>query len=126
MLNVVGLAFQGLILSWFMKLEKACGCSAGWQRSYIKYYALGSILLLLLAAAGNQLKNKALAGALVGAGLVNIYAILTYIPRMKYWGCSCAESGDHGYDFREDFIYWWTLVGTMVMIFTMTMILLRV
>lgn len=126
MLNVVGLAFQGLILSWVMKLEKACGCSAGWQRSYIKYYALGSILLLLLAAAGNQLKNKALAGALVGAGLVNIYAILTYIPRMKYWGCSCAESGDHGYDFREDFIYWWTLVGTMVMIFTMTMILLRV
>ena len=125
MINVVGLALQGLVLSWIMKLEKGCGCSVAWQRTYIKYYSVGAIVLMLAAAAGTQVKSKALAGALVGAGLVNIYAILTYIPHMKYWGCSCAERGSHGYDFREDFIYWWTLIATLVMIFVMTSTLLN-
>jgi hypothetical protein len=125
MINVVGLAFQGVVLSWVMKLEKACGCSERWQRSYIKWYAIASILLVIAAAAGAQIKNKALMGLLAGAGLVNIYAILSYIPKLKYWGCSCASSGDHGYDFREDFIYWWTLVGTLLMLFFATSALLR-
>ena len=117
MLNVVGVAFQGIVLSWIRKLESACGCSDRWQRTYMKFYALSAIILMFLLATGLTLKSKALMGALFGAGLVNMYAILTFIPTLKYNGCTCAYTGDHGPDFRQDFIYWWTLIGTLALLF---------
>ena len=101
MLNVVGLAVQGIALSWTLKLEKACGCSDRWQRDYIKWYAIAAIGMMIAAVAGVQIKNKVLAGAIFGASLVNMYAILTYIPKLNSTGCSCATDGD----WRDNFIY---------------------
>jgi hypothetical protein len=83
----------------------------------MKFYALSAIILMFLLATGLTLKSKALMGALFGAGLVNMYAILTFIPTLKYNGCTCAYTGDHGADFRQDFIYWWTLIGTLALLF---------
>jgi len=121
MLNLVGLAFQGIALSWILKIEKACGCSERWQRDYIKWYTIAAIVMMVAVAAGVQLKNKVLAGAILGAGLVNMYAILTFIPKLKKTGCSCATEND----FRDDFIYWWTVLGTLVMLFLVTSALFK-
>jgi hypothetical protein len=111
--NVVTLAAQGVVLSWILKMEQACSCSERWQRDYMKWYAMATILLAVVAIAGFRVKNPVLAGAAVGAGLVNIYAILTYIPKMTTVGCKCATEKD----WRDDFIYWWTIVGVAAAIF---------
>jgi len=121
MLNLVGLAFQGIILSWVLKIEKACGCSDRWQRDYIKWHSVAAIGLMIAVAAGMQIKNKALAGAILGASLVNMYAILTFIPKLNKTGCRCATEDD----WRDNFIYWWTVLGTLVILFLATSALLK-
>ena len=121
MLNLAGLAFQGIVLSWILKIEKVCGCSERWQRDYIKWYAIATIGMVIAVAAGLQIKNKALAGAFFGAGLVNMYAVLTYIPKLNKTGCSCATEND----WRDNFIYWWTVLGTLIMLFLVTSALFK-
>ena len=121
MLNLAGLAFQGIVLSWILKIEKVCGCSERWQRDYIKWYAIAAIGMMIAAVAGVQIKNKVLAGAIFGASLVNMYAILTYIPKLNSTGCSCATDGD----WRDNFIYWWTVLGTLIMLFLVTSALFK-
>ena len=121
MLNLAGLAFQGIVLSWILKLEKACGCSERWQRDYIKWYAIAAIGLMVAVAAGLGIKNKTLAGAILGAGIVNMYAILTFIPKLNKTGCTCATEND----WRDDFIYWWTVLGTLAVVFFATSALFK-
>lgn len=121
MLNLAGLAFQGIVLSWVLKIEKACGCSDRWQRDYMKWYSIGAMGLIIATAAGVQLKNKFLAGAILGAAFVNMYAILTFIPKLNNTGCSCATEKD----WRDNFIYWWTALATLVLAFLATSALFR-
>jgi hypothetical protein len=54
-----------------------------------------------------------LAGAAFGALLVNLYAILTYVPKMNTVGCKCATEND----WRDNFIYWWTLLSVALSAF---------
>lgn len=121
MLNLVGLAFQGIVLSWVLKIEKVCGCSDRWQRDYMKWYSIGAMGLIIATAAGVQLKNKFLAGAILGAAFVNMYAILTFIPKLNNTGCSCATKKD----WRDNFIYWWTVLATLVLAFLATSALFK-
>lgn len=112
--NGVGLAVQAIVLSWILKMEKSsCGCSERWQRDYMKWFAIANIVMAVLALAGLLFKNQMLAGAAFGALLVNLYAILTYIPKMNTVGCKCATEND----WRDNFIYWWTLVSVAMSAF---------
>lgn len=112
--NGVGLAVQAVVLSWILKMEKgSCGCSERWQRDYMKWFAIANIVMAVLALAGLRFKNKVLAGAAFGALLVNLYAILTYIPKMNTVGCKCATEND----WRDNFIYWWTLLSVALSAF---------
>jgi len=112
--NGVGLAVQAIVLSWVLKMEKSsCGCSERWQRDYIKWFAIANIVMAVLALAGLRFKNQILAGAAFGALLVNLYAILTYVPKMNTVGCKCATEND----WRDNFIYWWTLVSVALSAF---------
>lgn len=121
MLNLISLAFQGIVLSWILKIEKVCGCSDRWQRDYIKWHTIAAIGLMIAVVAGIQIKNKVLAGAILGAGLVNMYAILTFIPKLKKTGCSCATENE----WRDNFIYAWTILGTLALVFFATSALLK-
>jgi hypothetical protein len=76
---------------------------------------------MIAAAAGMQIKNKALAGAILGAALVNIYAVLTFIPKLNKTGCTCATEND----WRDNFIYWWAVLSTLVILFLATSALLK-
>jgi len=112
--NGVGLAVQAVVLSWILKMEKgSCGCSERWQRDYMKWFAIANIVMAVLALAGLRFKNQILAGAAFGALLVNLYAILTYIPKMNTVGCKCATEND----WRDNFIYWWTLLSVALSAF---------
>lgn len=112
--NGVGLAVQAIVLSWVLKMENSsCGCSERWQRDYMKWFAIANIVMAVLALAGLRFKNQILAGAAFGALLVNLYAILTYIPKMNTVGCKCATEND----WRDNFIYWWTLVSVAMSAF---------
>jgi len=121
MMNIIGLAFQGIILSWVLKIEKSCGCTDYWQRDYIKWHSVAAIGLMIAAAAGMQIKNKALAGAILGAALVNLYAVLTFITKLNKTGCTCATEND----WRDNFIYWWAVLATLIIVFLATSALLK-
>jgi hypothetical protein len=109
---IPGLVFQGIVLSWINKLEKKCECSADWRRDFIKYYSIVLIVYGLAGAARIQPKNFPLLIAIGLAGLVNIASFLSYIPDLKKKQCDCAIEND----WRDNFIFWWTLIGLILMI----------
>ena len=127
--NGLGLAVQAIVLSWILKIEKKCECSKDWRRDYIKYMSIISIALTFLIVflavfmrqqvtngimglGGRGVKAMGATAVLVAlAGLVNLAAILTYIPDLKKRGCECAIKDD----WRDNFIWWWMLIGTILM-----------
>jgi hypothetical protein len=109
---VPGLVIQGIVLSWINKLEKKCDCSVDWRRDFIKYHSILLVVLGLAGAAGLQPKNAILLVVLGLAGLVNLASILSYVPDLKKKQCDCAIEND----WRDNFIFWWTLIGLILMI----------
>jgi hypothetical protein len=113
--TAVGLVVQGIILSWILKIEKKCDCSKDWRRDYMKYFTLFNILFAFVILFMSQRVILALGPpgmAVIGAAaFVNMFAILTYIPSLKKRNCSCALENE----WRDNFIFWWTLIGALLM-----------
>jgi amino acid permease len=112
----LGLVVQGIVLSWILKIEKKCDCSKDWRRDFMKFYSIFSILfafvLMVLRERALLLINKPILGVLTAIGIVNLASILTYIPSLKKRECTCAIEDD----WRDNFIFWWTLIGLLLMI----------
>jgi hypothetical protein len=102
---VLGLGLQGIVLSWLHKLEKNCACSKDWRREYMKVYSYMGVAMTLFLLAG--MKHPLVLGIMIPAAIVNMYAVLSYIPKLKKEGCTCA-TGD---EWRDDFIFWWMAVS---------------
>lgn len=105
---VPALTFHGIVLSWVNKIESKCECSSEWRRDYIKYFSIVSVLLVIGTTFMRQ--NPVLgAAAMVWfiASLVNIGAILSYIPALRKKQCDCALEGD----WRDDAIFWWVIIA---------------
>jgi hypothetical protein len=129
LVNLIGtgttVAFNSIVLSWVLKIEKQCDCSKDWRREYIKYFSIISIAFSVLQAVSRQffvenvgkiLMSPLLPGVLAGvslfmvAGLVNMGSMLTYIPSLKKRKCNCARQND----WRDDFIFWF-MVSSLVL-----------
>lgn len=103
-----GLIINGIVLSWVSKIERQCECSRDWRRDVIKYVSIASLLQAIAVAARLRIPPVVLM-IMALAGLVYLYSILTYIPKLER-ECSCATE----YEWRDNFIFWWTLVGLMI------------
>jgi hypothetical protein len=115
---ITGLALQGIVLSWIFKLERQCNCSKDWRRDYIKLYSFASIAFIVTTFAKLRLPPVALM-TLGLAALVNVYAVLSYIPALKRNACTCAVEDD----WRDNFIYWWILLS---LVLSVVMILYKI
>jgi hypothetical protein len=106
---VLGLGIQGIVLSWLHKLEKNCSCSDDWRREYMKAYSYVAVAMSLFLLAGyqKQMRHPLVLGIGIPAGIVNMYAVLSYIPKLKRERCTCA-TGD---EWRDNFIFWWMAVS---------------
>jgi len=107
---LVGFAFQGIVLSWIRKLEKTCNCSKDWRRDYIKLVSILGVIAGLVILFRQTIPAQA-ALVLGVMGLVNIAAVLTYIPSLKKKACVCAIEDD----WRDNFIFWWVAFGVVAM-----------
>ena len=104
--TAIALVFQAIVLSWILKIEKKCDCSRDWRRDYMKYF---SIIAASTTVLGLFMPNVVLMIGLplMIAGLVNIAAILTYIPALKKRDCTCALEDE----WRDNFIFWWVILS---------------
>ena len=117
---VPALAFHGIVLSWVNKIENKCECSTDWRRDYLKYFSILSILLVIGTTFMRQ--NPALGAVAMAwflAALVNIGAILSYIPALRKKQCDCALEGD----WRDDAIFWY-MIASIGLSILMTFIML--
>ena len=103
-----GLVVYGIVLSWIAKIERQCECSRDWRRDVIKYVSIASVVQAL-AILGRIRIPPVVLMTMTLAGLVYLYSVLTYIPRLER-ECSCATE----YEWRDNFIFWWTLVGLVL------------
>lgn len=103
-----GLIVYGIVLSWIAKIERQCECSRDWRRDVIKYVSIAAIIQAIAVAARLRIP-PVFAMTMMLAGLVYLYSVLTYIPRLER-ECSCATE----YEWRDNFIFWWTLVGLVL------------
>ena len=104
--TAIALVFQAIVLSWILKIEKKCDCSRDWRRDYMKYF---SIIAASTTVLGLFMPNVVLMLGIpmLIAGLVNIAAILTYIPALKKRDCTCALEDE----WRDNFIFWWVILS---------------
>ena len=105
---VPGLAIQAIILSWIFKIERQCECSRDWRRDFIKYFSIANVVQVI-AILGRVGIPPAVLMTMGLAAIVQLYAVLTYIPKLQR-DCSCATE----YEWRDNFIFWWTLVGLVL------------
>lgn len=103
-----GLIINGIVLSWISKIERQCECSRDWRRDVIKYVSIAGLIQALAIAARIRIPPVVLM-IMTLAGLVYLYSVLTYIPKLER-DCSCATE----YEWRDNFIFWWTLVGLVL------------
>lgn len=106
---VVGLAFQGIVLSWIRKLELQCNCSKDWRRDFIKMISIVAVIMngTILVTGKPFVSGPAALSVLGLLGLVNVFAVLTYIPALKKKACVCAIEDE----WRDNFIFWWVAFG---------------
>lgn len=108
---VLGLTFQGIVLSWIFKLERQCNCSKDWRRDFIKYYSFAGVAVVLAALAKFRLPPVVM--MTIGlAGLVNLYSVLSYIPALQRNACTCATEDD----WRDNFIYWYMILSVVTVV----------
>lgn len=110
---LIGFVIQGIVLSWINKLERKCECSADWRRDYIKYFTIAMIVFgVARLVVPEKTEFMPLMLTIGLAGLVNLGSILSYIPDLKKNQCACAIEDE----WRDNFIFWWTLIGLILMI----------
>jgi hypothetical protein len=123
----VAIGFHSVLLKYIMELEKKpeCACSKEWNRDFIKYYLVASIVFLVfsLLRIVLGLKNNTLtltvSTVMQLLGLVNLFVMFFYTQKLKNTNCECSA------DWRRTFMNVYSLV--MLAFFPIiTMILLAV
>jgi hypothetical protein len=123
LMSVPAFAFHAIILSWINKIEKKCECSTDWRRDFMKYFSIVSVLVLVgsIFVRPTFLPPAVMTLGMVWflAALVNIGAILSYIPALRKKQCDCALEGD----WRDDAIFWY-MIASIGLSILMTFIML--
>ena len=90
---VKGIIF-GVFLYYINHLENInCFCSDEWRRYYIKYYSIFVILISILEVLSEVYLFQSLINLIVSiGGLLFLYAVVTYIQKLKEKKCKCSEN----------------------------------
>lgn len=108
----IAITFHVVLLKYVKELENKsdCGCSKLWQRDYIKYYLVASIIFLsisilrvLLGIKNNSL-TLTVSTVMQLLGLVNLFIMFFYTQKLKNTDCACSE------DWRRTFMNVYSLV----------------
>jgi uncharacterized membrane protein YqhA len=96
LLNIVTILFWGYILNYLLKLEKiGCECSKGWQRTFITYFVVYLLIMLLLSTFKLWNKTQLPPLVLTVHFVLNIFFFITvyqYIHRLKKEKCECSAN----------------------------------
>ncbi len=95
-LNVIAILFWAYILNYLIKLEKlGCECSKDWRRTFITYFIVYLIILLLLSTF-NIWNVKQLPPILMLVNYVIMIlffvTVYQYIHKLKKEKCECSEN----------------------------------
>lgn len=135
---VIVILINILIINYTRKLERiTCKCSEDWRRTFIKVYAILTIIITTLFVGlpllGNAtgcgpnlekiLKNpvtRTVINVYALVGIINIVALFTYSQKIVINNCQCSEA------WERTFIYYYSMVVMSIYIFTGAMLLLVV
>jgi uncharacterized membrane protein YesL len=102
----IAIAFHGLLLKYIWDLEKHpdCECSKNWNRDFIKYYLVASIVFLcfnilrVLLGVGNNALTLTVSTVMQLLGIVNLFVMFFYTQKLKNTDCTCSA------DWRRTFM----------------------
>ena len=106
------IAFHVVLLKYVMELEKKpnCECSKVWQRDFIKYYLIASLVFLsvsvlrVLLGIKNNVLTLTVSTVMQLLGLVNLFVMFFYTQKLKNTSCACTE------DWRRTFMNVYSLI----------------
>jgi hypothetical protein len=138
MCNVIGVIISVMILIYIAKLERTnCKCSESWKRTYIKVFAIITIILSVLMCVRSMLygtmkvtNNTAffiytILFFYAIAALVNIFAMFTYSQNL-IMGKQCSDNSCSE-DWTRTFMYYYSMViGVFYFIIILTSIILTI
>lgn len=134
MCNIVGIIISVIILIYVSKLERDdCACSKDWKRTYIKVFALITIIISILMCVRSLLYGKMkinnnvaflvytiLFFYAIGA-LVNIFVMFTYSQNLIQKRCLCSRN------WTRTFMYYYSMIiGIIYFIAILVSIILSV
>ena len=108
----IAIAFHVTLLKYVRKVEETpdCECAKSWQKDFIKYYLIASIVFLSVSILRVLLgiKNNALtltvSTVMQLLGLVNLFVMFFYSQKLKNTECECSA------DWRRTFMNVYSLV----------------
>ena len=104
-----------LIINYVYTLEKnKCECSQGWKREYIKYFAIITIILVVVNSIFRKIPKSFLMpiSTLYSiGGLINIYVLFSYSNSMIKNTCECSNS------WERQFIYYYSIFVISLYVF---------
>jgi len=107
-LSLVSITIQSLIFYYIYNLEAVdCNCITDWRHNFIKFMAVFAILLSLTSILLAEQMKPYIAMAmpiLMLLGLINAYAIYTYVGDLQTTNCLCATQRQPK---LNKFLYYW-------------------
>ena len=108
----LAIAFHVVLLKYVTELEKnsECECSKAWQRDFIKYYLIASVVFLgtsvlrVLLGIKNNVLTLTVSTVMQLLGLVNLFIMFFYTQKLKHTKCECSK------DWRRTFMNNYSLV----------------
>ena len=108
----LAIAFHVVLLKYVTELEKnsECECSKAWQRDFIKYYLIASVVFLgtsvlrVLLGIKNNVLTLTVSTVMQLLGLVNLFVMFFYTQKLKHTNCECSE------DWRRTFMNVYSLI----------------
>lgn len=102
----MAIVFHGVLLKYIMELEKkpGCECSKAWNREFIKYYLVASLVVLgfnvlrILLGLKNNALTLTVSTVMQILGLLNLFVMFFYTQKLKNTECACSD------DWRRTFM----------------------
>lgn len=111
-LLLIACAFHVTLLKYILKIEKKehCECAKSWQKNFIKYYLVASLVFLafsmirILLNVKNNTLTLTISTVMQLLGLINLFVMLFYTQKLKYSDCECSA------DWRRTFMNSYSLI----------------
>ena len=106
------LVLAGLMFYYMIELERSkCVCSKDWRRDYVKYFSMAVIGIIIVSMMAPEV-IAFLSPIMIIAGVVNVYALYTYMRHLRDNNCECAVKDRS--NLHEFFMFYSLLLVIMV------------